>query len=166
MTTFNLVSPTNEKNYSMQDILQKMKDRAGVYMDRLTFSGFTPKCRYGSRDALLTIENLRVTESSWCDSLNFSISLKVPVHFTRRGKLSFGAGTFDEDIINPYCGCNKTKGEISVWVGEDEKETVPIDSKLLSDNNEIFIEIIYIAIATSIFKSECLDEDIEDIEMF
>lgn len=166
MTTFKLISPTSEKNYTMEDVVQKMKDRAGVNMNKLTFSGFTPKCRYGSRDALLEIENLRVTESLWCDSLNFSISLQVPVHFTKRGRISFGAGTFDEDIINPYIGCNKTKGEISVWVDEDEKETVPIDSKLLSDNNEIFIEILNIAIATSIFKSECLDEDIENIEMF
>ena len=166
MTEFNLVSPTNERRYTMNDVLGKLKDRAGVYMDILTFSGFTPKCRYGSRDALLEIKNLRVTESLWCDSLNFSISLQVPVHFTKRGRISFGAGTFDEDIINPYIGCNKIKGEITVWVEEDEKETVPIDSKLLSDNNEIFIEILNIAIATSIFKSECLDEDIEDIEMF
>lgn len=166
MTTFNLMSPTNEKNYTMYDVVQKMKDRAGVYMDMLTFSGFTPKCRYGSRDALLEIKNLRVTESLWCDSLNFSISLEVPVHFTKRGKMSFGAGTFDENVHNPYTGCGKVKGQISVWINEDEKETVEIDNKLLSDNNEIFIEIIYIAIATSIFKSECLDEDIEDIEMF
>lgn len=165
MTTFNLVSPTNEKNYTMEDVLQKMKDRAGVYMEKLTFSGFTPKCRYGSRDALLKLENLRVSESLWCDSLNFSISLEVPVHFTKNGKLSFGARTFDEDIINPYRGY-KTNGEISVWLNDTEKETLSIDSKVLSDNNEIFIEILNIAIATSIFKSECLDEDIEDIEMF
>ncbi len=166
MTTFNLVSPTNEKNYSMQDILQKMKERAGVYMDRLTFSGFTQKCAYGSRDALLKLENLRVSESVWCDSLNFSMSLDAPVHFTKRGKISFGAGTFDEDIINPYIGCDKTKGEISVWLNECEKETITIDSKLLSDNYEIFVEIIYIAIATSVFKSECLDDKIDEIEMF
>lgn len=165
MTEFNLVSPTNERNYTMEDVLKKMKDRAGVYMDKLTFTGFTPMCRYGSRDALLTIENLRVTESLWCDSLNFSISLKVPVHFTRRGKLSFGAGTFDENVHNPYTGC-KVEGSISVFVVGGEKETLNIDSKFLSDNNEIIIEMIYIAIATSIFKSECLDEDIEDIEMF
>lgn len=165
MTTFNLVSPTNEKNYTMEDVLQKMKDRAGVHMEKLTFSCFTPKCRFGSRDALLVIEDLRVTESLWCDSLNFSIWLKVPVHFTKRGKISFGARTFDEDIINPCIGY-KTKGQISVWINEDEKETVSIDSKFLSDNNEIFIEILYIAIASSVFKSECLDEDIEDIEMF
>ena len=165
MTTFNLVSPTNAKKYTMQDILQKMKDRAGVYMDRLTFSGFTQKCAYGSRDALLKLENLRVSESLWCDSLNFTISLEVPVHFTKNGKISFGARTFDDDIINPYRGY-KTKGEISVWLNEDEKETVPIDSKLLSDNNEIFIEILYITIATSIFKTECLDAEIDEIEMF
>lgn len=165
MTEFNLVSPTNERKYTMNDVLGKLKDRAGVHMEKLTFSGFTPKCRFGSRDALLEIENLRVTESLWCDSLNFSISLEVPVHFTKRGKISFGAGTFDENVHNPYTEY-KTKGQISVWINEGEKETVSIDNKLLSDNNEIFIEMIYIAIATSIFKSECLDEDIEEIEMF
>lgn len=165
MTVFNLISPTNERNYTMEDVLSKMKDRAGVYMDKLTFTGFTPMCRYGSRDALLKLENLRVSESLWSESLNFSISLEVPVHFSKNGKISFGAGTFDENVDNPYTEY-KTKGQISVWINEDEKETVSIDNKLLSDNNEIFIEMIYIAIATSIFKSECLDEDIEDIEMF
>ena len=166
MTEFNLVSPTHERKYTMNDILVKLKDRAGVYMNRLTFSGFTQKCAYGSRDALLKLENLRVSESVWCDSLNFSISLEVPVHFTKRGKMSFGAGTFDENVHNPYTGCGKVKGEISVWVGGGEKETLNIDSKLLFDNNEIFIEILHIAIATSVFKSECLDESIENIEMF
>ena len=165
MTEFNLVSPTNKRKYTMNDVLGKLKDRAGVHMEKLTFSGFTPKCRYGSRDALLKLENLRVTESLWCDSLNFSISLEVPVHFTKNGKISFGAGTFDENVDNPYTKY-KTEGSISVWINENEKETIMIDNSLLANNNDIFIEILNIAITTSIFKSECLDEDIEDIEMF
>ena len=165
MTEFNLVSPTNAKKYTMEDVLGKLKDRACVSMDKLTISGFTPKCRYGSRDALLTLDNLRVSSSLWCNSLGFAISLEVPVHFTKNGKFSFGAETSDENIDNPYHGMD-AKGTIKIWIDNTEVETVEIDYKFIVENYSIFVEIIYIAISTSVFKTECLDESIENIEMF
>lgn len=162
MTTFNLISPTNKQNYTMKDVVKKMKERSGVFMDRLEFRGFTDKCRYESRDALLVLENLRVTESLWCDSISFSISLKVPVHFTRKGKISFGVGTFDENVDNPYT-TQAAEGSISVWLNDTEKETVTIDNSLLAENNNLFIELLNIAITTSIIQSQCLADDTDDV---
>jgi hypothetical protein len=164
MTEFNLKSAESGKNYTMGNVLQKMRDRAFLMADTFKFVDFTDMCRYNSRDALLVIENLRVSKSRWCDSLNFSLDLEIPVHFTHNGKMEFFAGMDDADIENPYKKVD-AKGSVKVWIFENEVEEISIDNKFITTNSNFLLEIIQLAFFQISFAFHEDAEKFEDVTL-
>jgi hypothetical protein len=162
MTEFKLTSPESGKNYTMGNVLQKMRDRAFLMADTFKFVDFTDMCRYNSRDALLIIKNLRVSESLWCDSLNFSLNFEVPVHFTHNGKMEFLQGMDDAGVENPYKSVD-AKGNITVWVNKEEKEETQIDNEFVVENWSLLLQIVqlaYFQISFAFHKDTNIFEDV------
>jgi hypothetical protein len=95
----NIESPTRGQYYTLVEVLSKGLQRAALTCKTLKVR-LAHKCFYGSRDYVVSVEELGPSKSLWTDSVNFSITADIPVHATKDGKLSIGFG----------CGCDKRHG--------------------------------------------------------
>jgi hypothetical protein len=93
----NLISPTRQKQYTLEDILSKGLIRSGLTGEIKIDHMHT--CFYGSKD-FYVYTDLACTASLWSDSVCFNINGIVPIHATKAGKLQYGFG----------CGCDSGYG--------------------------------------------------------
>lgn len=131
---FSLKSTCHGDYYDLKCCLEKMHERASIHYDHFEFSDWSDECEYGSRDCLLTIKGLRVSEPLWSDSLNFRLDLSIPVHFTRTNKFKlFSETTSCKTNFNNPVEKMEVEGTLTVF-NEDVKEKINIDRTFVLAN--------------------------------
>lgn len=131
---FNIKSTCHGDYYDLKCCLDKMHDRASIYYDHFEFSDWSDECEYGSKDCLLTIKGLRVSEPLWSDSLNFTLDLSIPVHFTRGNKFKlFSETTSSKTNFNNPVNQMEVEGTLTVF-NEDVTEKINIDRTFVLAN--------------------------------
>ena len=94
MIKLRLVSPERNENYTLEDALRKSFIRSSIEADKFEIQ-LKHTCFYGSKDFYVSVENLHVSRSEYCESISFRIDGIIPIHSTKDGRLVYGFG----------CGC-------------------------------------------------------------
>jgi hypothetical protein len=95
----NIISPTKWENYTLKHVLSKWFERSKLSCDNIEYKNLH-RCFYWSVDGIIEVKNLRCSSSIWTDSVDFSITWKIPVHFTENGRMSIWFA----------CGCDSSHG--------------------------------------------------------
>lgn len=95
----NIKSPTRWENYKLSQVLSKWFERSKLSCDSLEYKNLH-RCFYWSIDWIVDVKNLKCSSSIWTDSVKFSITWKIPVHFTENGRMSIWFA----------CGCDSLHG--------------------------------------------------------
>lgn len=160
MIKLNLVSPTREENYTLEDALKKAFIRSGIKADKFEIE-HKHTCFYGSKDFYVNVENLHVSDSLWTDSISFRIDGTIPIHTTEAGKLEYGfgcgcwedyGGQFPDDSeFNPeYIKCEL--GKITCKL-KDEKQVVYLSEiDRYNDEHRVIVRILRDIVQTYIAR--------------
>jgi len=170
----NLVSPSRGEKYTIDEILQKGLERAGLIVEEIEV--IDHKITW-NRDVDLALHIVfHVSESQWCDSVNFKFNGVIPLHITPKGKISISYKAEGSSSINPAAP-NKPTGDERVgkgivspcgimycWVDGEKDKGVDIEIEKIIENplfqkilNRLFAER-FISGLFSIEKNECLNQ--------